>query len=269
MPPTTSLQPATPPAPVQRMTTLANLQIHPAHDRTRYDLDKLAGLTLQVVQRDLDNWQPITATPLTTTPNGRYGIISGVRRWLSRILAYGVQEWAQQPAHQARIAAAGGIDLAFVRELLVEIVQLFSTPAETDRVISAQKLGQGTTLSAESVHHAASQLLALYGDKTIAIAEFTGDTKAQTLALQAANSNREDPDPLGLAKSYKAAYEAGATPAEIARHSGVHTEFVINHLALTQLPPALAAAISAGQLPMGMARLITRQKNPLRDGIAA
>ncbi len=263
----TLLQPtavALPPPP--RKTTLAQLQIHSGHDRTRYDLNKLAGLTLQVVQRDLDGWQPITAAALA---DERFSIISGHRRWLARILAYGVQEWAALPQHAERLAQSDGIDLPFVRDLLVEIVQTLWARQAGDTAVSTQSLVQVETLSAEMVHHAVTQLLQLYGDKPVTIAEFNGDAKAQMLALQAANSNREDPDPLGLAKSYVAAYEAGATPTEIARHSGVHTEFVLNHLALTQVPPALAAAISAGTLPMGMARLIVRQDKPLADGLSA
>lgn len=251
---------ATAPSNVLLRVMLMQLHIHDAHDRTRYDLDKLAGLTLQVVERNLDEWQPVTAA-LAQPANGKaaqYRIISGHRRWLARILAYAVLEWAKLPDHQAR--TENGIDLPFVRDLLVEIVQ---TLTGQEKVAGSVQM----TLSAESVHTAIGQLLQLYGENEITIAEFKGSEKAQMLALQAANSNREDPDPLGLARSYHAAYEAGATPAEIARHSGIHTDYVLNHLALTQIDPAIAAAISEDKLPMGIARQLVRHDNPLKAGL--
>ncbi len=251
---------ATTPSNVLLRVMLMQLHIHDAHDRTRYDLDKLAGLTLQVVERNLDEWQPVTAA-LAKSANGKaaqYRIISGHRRWLARILAYAVLEWAKLPDHQAR--TENGIDLPFVRELLVEIVQTLT---------GQEKVGGSVqvTLSAKFVHTAIGQLLQLYGENEITIAEFKGSEKAQMLALQAANSNREDPDPLGLARSYHAAFEAGATPAEIARHSGIHTDYVLNHLALTQIDPAIAAAISEDKLPMGIARQLVRHDNPLKAGL--
>ncbi len=258
---TTLIQAAdTTPSNVLLRVMLKQLHIHDAHDRTRYDLDKLAGLTLQVVERNLDEWQPVTAA-LAQPANGKaaqYRIISGHRRWLARILAYAVLEWAKLPDHQAR--TENGIDLPFVRELLVEIVQ---TLTGQQRVEGSVQM----TLSAESVHTAITQLLQLYGENEITIAEFKGGAKAQMLALQAANSNREDPDPLGLARSYHAAFEVGATPTEIARHSGVHTDYVLNHLALTQIDPAIATAISEDKLPMGIARQLVRHDNPLKAGL--
>ncbi len=258
----TTLIPSTAAPPdVSVVVTLAQLHIHDAHDRTRYDLDKLAGLTLQVVERNLDKWQPVTAA-LSQPANGKaaqYRIISGHRRWLARILAYAVLEWAKLPQHQERTES--GIDLPFVRELLVEIVQTLTGQTQVEGMVVQM------TLSAESVHAAISQLLQLYGENEITIAQFTGSAKAQMLALQAANSNREDPDPLGLARSYQAAYEEGATPAEIARHSGVHTEYVFNHLALTQISAEIATAISDGKLHIGIARQLARYENPLQAGL--
>lgn len=98
---------------------------------------------------------------------------------LARILAYAVLEWAKLPDHQAR--TENGIDLPFVRDLLVEIVQ---TLTGQERVEGSVQM----TLSAESVHTAIGQLLQLYGKNKITIAEFKGSEKAQMLALQASNS---------------------------------------------------------------------------------
>ncbi len=49
---------------------LKSLKRHPAQMRTFHDLDKLATLTLQIYERNLDEWQPVVATPNTGLSNG-------------------------------------------------------------------------------------------------------------------------------------------------------------------------------------------------------
>ena len=67
---------------------------HPAQMRTLYELDDMATLTLQVYENDLDEWQPITATP---DGKGGYFIISGHRRRMARLFAYALATWINQP----------------------------------------------------------------------------------------------------------------------------------------------------------------------------
>ena len=66
---------------------------HPAQMRTLYEVDDMATLTLQVYENDLDEWQPITATP---DGKGGYFIISGHRRRMARLFAYGLSTWISQ-----------------------------------------------------------------------------------------------------------------------------------------------------------------------------
>ncbi len=60
------------------------------------------------------------------------------------------------------------------------------------------------------------------------------------------------PDMLGIAHSFQAALNAGATMAEIARNAGQHYHYVRNHLALTKIPQELAEQIADGHLSMSI-----------------
>ena len=248
----------------RQIVQLNQLVMHHGHDRTQFDLRKLAGLTLQIVQRDIDTYAPIVAARIQTDADNQYKIVSGHRRFVARILAYGVLEWSALPDNQAKLTEQGGIDTAFVEGLLQQIVQAIVPQAATDPT-----LGFASVLSAETIHQTIVELLKLYGTRETEIVLFDGSPKAQLLALQAANSNRENPDPLGLAQSYLAAVEAGATPQEIARNSGISAEIVLNHLALTELPPELAAQIANGNLPISIARIISSVPVHIGDGLAA
>ena len=212
---------------------MRQLRKHTAHDRTQYDLDKIAGLTLQIYQRNIDTWQPIVAAPLPAA-NGdepTFAIISGHRRYFARIFVHAVHEWAALDENKE--AVADGITLDFVRSLIEEMLT---------------KLG--------GVETAAAQLLQMYGDQEIVIVPFTGTLKEQILALQAANFGTEEPDTLGRAHSFQAAIDAGATADELARNAGVNVHYVLNHLALAAVHPQLAQRITQGELPMSVARIV-------------
>lgn len=68
---------------------LNQLQEHPAQMRTRMDPDEMARLVLQVVERGLDEHQPII---VADAGDGTYHVVSGHRRWLARLLAAEVKE---------------------------------------------------------------------------------------------------------------------------------------------------------------------------------
>ena len=97
---------------------------------------------------------------------------------------------------------------------------------------------------------------------------FEGDEKDEILALQAANYGGEIPDMLGIAHSFHQAAEAGATVKEIARNSGQSDQYVRNHLALSNIPSALAIRIAAGDLPLSVARTVGDLPQPKRAGLA-
>jgi hypothetical protein len=119
-----------------------------------------------------------------------------------------------------------------------------------------------------SLEKVIASLLTKYGDEEISFVIFEDSQKAQILALQAANYGSEKPDALGVAHSFRQAVEAGATPEEIARNSGQHVNFVLNHLALTEIPPELAQRIAAGELPMSVATAVADLPEPKRTGLA-
>ncbi len=229
-----------------RTVKLRQLRKHAAHDRTRYDLQKIAGLTLQIYQRDIDTWQPIVAASLPSD-NGHdpaFAIISGHRRYFARIFVHAVREWAALEENQETVT--DGITLDFVHALIQEMVT---------------KLG--------SVEEAAAQLLQLYGEETLPIVRFQGDLKAQILALQAANFGSEEPDLLGRARSFKAAVDAGTTPQEIARNAGVNLHYVLNHLALANTHPELAQRIANDELSMSVARILAGLPEAQRQGLTS
>ena len=62
--------------------------------------------------------------------------------------------------------------------------------------------------------------------------------------------------------------EAGANAEEIARNAGQHLNYVLNHLALTEIPPELAQRIAAGELPMSVAVTVADLPEPKRTGLA-
>jgi hypothetical protein len=97
---------------------------------------------------------------------------------------------------------------------------------------------------------------------------FNGDHKAEILSLQAANFGREEADMLGIAHSFRRALQSGASPEEIARNAGQSVHFVLNHVALTDIPAELAQRIAAGELPMSVARIVADLPEPKRKGMA-
>ncbi|MBE2225455.1 MAG: hypothetical protein IAF02_28225, partial [Anaerolineae bacterium] len=210
------------------------LKAHPAQMRTIYDLESLATLTLQVYERGLDQWQPIAATP---NGDGFY-IVSGHRRHMARLLAFALRDWAKEHTET---------------EITIEVVRTMLTTL-------VESLG--------SLEKLIASLLTKYGDEEIPFVAFEGSQKAQILALHAANYGSEKPDMLGVAHSFRQAMEAGATPEEIARNSGQHLNYVLNHLALAHIPPELAQRIAAGELPMSVATAVADLPEPKRTGLA-
>jgi len=210
------------------------LKAHPAQMRTIYDLESLATLTLQVYERGLDQWQPIAATP---NGDGFY-IVSGHRRHMARLLAFALRDWANEHPNT---------------EITIEVARTMLT-ALVESLGSLEKL--------------IASLLTKYGDEEIPFVTFEGSQKAQILALQAANYGSDQPDMMGVAHSFRQAVEAGATPEEIARNVGQHLNYVLNHLALADIPLELAQRIAAGELPMSVATAVADLSEPKRTGLS-
>lgn len=213
---------------------LKHLKAHPAQMRTIYDLESLATLTLQVYERGLDQWQPIAATP---NGDGFY-IVSGHRRQMAQLLAFALRDWAKEHPDTE-------ITIEVVRTMLNTLVE-----------------------SLGSLEKVITSLLVRYGDEEISFVTFEGSQKAQILALQAANYGSEKPDALGVAHSFRQVVEAGATPEEIARNVGQHLNYVLNHLALADIPLELAQRIAAGELPMSVATAVADLPEPKRTGLS-
>ena len=210
------------------------LKPHPAQMRTVYDLESLATLTLQLFERGLDDWQPIAAAP----HGDAYYLVSGHRRHMAQLLAFALRDWAKEHADTE-------ITIEVVRTMLNTLVD-----------------------SLGSLEKVIASLLTKYGDEEVSFVTFEGSQKAEILALQAANYGSEKPDALGVAHSFRQAVEAGATPEEIARNAGQHLNYVLNHLALTEIPPELAQRIAAGELPMSVATAVADLPEPKRTGLA-
>lgn len=210
------------------------LKAHPAQMRTTYDLESLATLTLQLFERGLDNWQPIAAAP----HDDAYYLVSGHRRQMAQLLAFALRDWAKERPNTE-------ITIEVVRTMLNTLVD-----------------------SLGSLEKVVGSLLTKYGDEEISFVTFAGSQKAQILALQAANYGSEKPDALGVAHSFRQAVEAGATAEEIARNAGQHLNYVLNHLALTEIPSELAQRIAAGELPMSVASTLADLPEPKRTGLA-
>lgn len=215
-------------------TAIQYLKPHPAQMRTVYDLEALAALALQVYERGLDAWQPIVAAKNETG----FHIVSGHRRHMAQLLAFALQDWAQDHPDTA-------VAIEVVRTMVQTLVE---------------SLGSLDALIAS--------LVTKYGEREVAFVPFEGGDKAEILALQAANYGGETPDALGIAHSFRQAIEAGATEEVIARNAGQHTNYVRNHLALTQVPPELAERIAAGELPMSVATAVADLPEPKRAGLA-
>jgi hypothetical protein len=215
---------------------IRQLKPHPAQMRTVYDAEGMATLTLQLFQRGLDSWQPIVAA--AAGKNGDYRIITGHRRRMAQLFAIALQDWVDEQSD---------------REATIEV-------ARTMIATLGEKLG--------SVEKAAEALLNKYGEREIPVVPFAGDQKAEVLALQAANFGREEADMLGIAHSFRQALESGASPEEIARNAGQSVHYVLNHLALTDIPAELAQRIAAGGLPMSVARTVADLPEPKRTGMA-
>ncbi|MCZ7671782.1 MAG: ParB/RepB/Spo0J family partition protein [Chloroflexi bacterium] len=215
-------------------TAIRNFKTHPAQMRTTHDIGKLAELTLQIYERGLNEWQPIVASP---NEKGFY-IVSGHRRHISKLLSFALSSWVKDHPDT---------------NITVEVV-------ETMIIALTEKLG--------SLDNLITSLKDKYGDEEIPYVPFAGDTKAQVLALQAANYGSAEADPLGIAHSFKVALEAGASPDQITRNAGQKVSYVTNHLALATIPPELAQRIAAGDLPMSVGTAVAELPEPKKTGLS-
>jgi len=220
---------------------LSELNEHPAQMRTVLDPEGMASLVLQVYTRGLDQHQPVVVAP---NGSGR-NVVSGHRRWLARLLAFALED---------RLAELVEDDDEDSREVDLELArEVVNSWAEKDGGLMAAYV----------------PLSGQYGDREIAVALFEGSQKAEILALQSANFSQETPDMLGQARSFQAAVEAGATPAEIACNVGQSEHYILNHLALVALSENLQELIVDGTLGMGIARPIADLPGDKRAGLAA
>ena len=265
----------------QLTVKLRQLQHHPARDRSFDDPNELDGLTLQVASNKLDDWNPIVVAP--ADDEEMFNVISGNRRTLAILFGEAVRDCIADPD----TAAAYGIVVEDTNDAASDSDEAKS--AET----AATMNGQATNDTiAQSVQHnaltidltcqviqtlvgqydgcvatTATALLPLYGEREVDVFLFDGDKKAEILAIQRGNANRLDPDPLGRATSFCAALNAGATPGEIARNSGVHINFVYNHLALAQVDPTFAHKVADGTFTLSMAQAVSELPKLKRQGV--
>jgi hypothetical protein len=139
------------------------------------------------------------------TEDGVWQIISGYRRYVAQLLAYGVREWADREPE--RIEAEGGLALAFVEELVLKMITTFGRkPASTNHNGASANGSQSllsitTDVPAAQIRATLTALLQVYGEREIQIVPFTGSVKQQILTLQSDNAGAETPDKLGQAHS--------------------------------------------------------------------
>ena len=213
---------------------------HPAQMRTQYDSDNLAALALQIYERGLNEWQPLVASKRagSSDDNPSYHLVSGHRRHMARLFAFALRDWAvERPDEEVLLETAVSLVHSFIE-------------------------------ASASLSEAITALLEKYGAEEVPFVLFEGDEKDEILALQAANFGGELPDMLGIAHSFHQAAEAGATVKEIARNSGQSNQYVRNHLALSNIPSALAMRIAAGNLPLSVARTVADLPQPKRAGLS-
>jgi hypothetical protein len=222
---------------------VADLHAHPAQMRTVYNLEAMAELTLQILaNRGVDAWNPIV---VTTAPESKgYYVVSGHRRRMATLFSWAVEYYlGQHPEPEARRAA-----------YTIEEMQTFL---------------QTLLTKYEDIESAADAVATKFAERTLEVALFEGDSKAQILALQRANYGSETPDVLGIAHSLRAALDAGASETEIARNIGQSPAFVAKHLALTRIPLELADLIASGKVPMSVAGIVAElQPESARNGMA-
>lgn len=229
--------------PTVRLNQLAK---HPGHDRTTYDLAKIAQLTLALLTKPYLEYLPIVAAP--SGADGHYHLISGHRRVMAALFACAVRELlAAEPQTVADLTP----------EAVQGHIQLF-----LDRFGRLRP-------DLAPLESAAATLLQLYGAQEIDITLFEGDARAQVLALQAANAGHEEPDLLGRARSFLYAVRQGAAPRAIAAANGLAPDQVANLIQLAQLPPDLQNRIAAGELPSGLARLLADLDQTLQAAAVA
>lgn len=177
-----------------RTAALQLLKPHPAQMRSRYDLDELATLTLQVYQRGLDAWHPILVSQnpgLSKAEGGEgYHIVSGHRRYMAYVLAQAYLAAHTIQAGQSQDGEETAVSLESIRQFIGQLVE---------------KHGMLET--------AVSELLTFLGQETIPVLLFEGSPKAEILSLQAANYGGEKPDMLGIAHSFRQALPDWDMPA--------------------------------------------------------
>lgn len=206
----------------QVVIKLGEMADSPGQMRTRYDLEKLAELTLMMYARGWDQDRP----PLVRQENGKTEIIRGHRRRMAFLMSQVLLE--KHPKN-------GEVTLT---------------------VEDALTAWQGMVEAASSVEEVVARLLKKYGDVEIAAQLFRGDAKQAVLALQGDNYGDEKPDPLGIARSLKYGVEVGATLREMAEGMGKSTNWARDYLALAQIDAELAKRVADGDLSLSVAGML-------------
>jgi hypothetical protein len=253
----------------QQTTTakLSQLQDNPAQCRTVIYPWPLAELALQVYTDGISSHHPFVAAD---NGDGSYRLISGHRLRNAALLAEEVKE---------RRGAEDGVTLFDVWDVLCDVAgteqevvvcDACDTITEVDDRRNAwcrkceawvdAHLDDRKFPIAEALPDL-HQVLAARGDVEVPVVLYEGSPKQEILMLQQANAGGEDPDLLGLARSFAAAVEAGATPAEVATANAIPESRVNAILALNYIPEFLGRAIADGDVALGVAGELARLKS--------
>jgi hypothetical protein len=212
------------------MTTkaqLADLVRNPGQMRTRFSVEKLAELTLQMWQF---GWLP-DRLALVRPLNGngvKREIVKGHRRHMCYLMSLFLKE--RYPYN-----GEGEVPL-----------DLEKVAAEWQAMIA----------ECGGVEGVVEQLLAMYGHVEIDVVEFMGDAVQGILELQGDNFGNEDPDPLGIAQSLAYGRGIGASLDKMAAAMGQTVAWAEKHLHLTMVDPELAERIATGKLSPTVATLL-------------
>jgi hypothetical protein len=245
---------------------LSQLQDNPAQCRTLIQAWPLAELALQVYTDGVSPHHPFV---VADNGDGSYRLVSGHRLRNAALLAEEIKK---------QRGAENGVTLFDVWDVLCDVAgtdqevivcDACNTIAEVDdrRNVYCRRCESWVDAHTEirkfpdadtlpDLH----QVLANRGDAEVPVVLYEGSPKEEILMLQQANAGGEKPDLLGLARSFAAAVEAGATPEEIATANTIPESRVSAILMLNCIPADLARAIADGDMALGVARELSRLK---------
>jgi hypothetical protein len=247
-------------------TKLSQLQDNPAQCRTLIYPWPLAELALQVYTDGVSPHHPFV---VADNGDGSYRLVSGHRLRSAALLAEETKK---------RHGAEDGVTLFDVWNVLCDVAGTDQQVVVCDDCDMTAELHErdhvwcrrcedwvGAHYEERKVPNAETlpelhQVLAARGDVEVPVVLYEGSPKEEILMLQQANAGGEKPDLLGLAKSFAAAVEAGAMPAEIATANAIPESRVNAILMLNSVPEDLARAIADGDVALGVARELSRLK---------